>query len=196
MSFSRTFEHREALLSAALQEFSARGYENASLNAILSAAGMSKGQLYHHFGSKEGLYLALIGELIQRKRAHFQANPLPMGADIFETLRGQLLAGRAFAQANPDIEAFSASFLRERGTAIYTRALEHHSFSADAGLQGLVAWAHARGDFRADVSLPSAQRLIAVFFSHIAEAADLQAPGDVVARVEEIVAFLRRGLGR
>ena len=196
MSFAREFEHRDALLAAALEEFSARGYDSASINTILAAAGMSKGQLYHHFGSKEGLYLALIAELIDRKRAHFQAHPPPAGGDLFETLRGQLLAGLAFAQAHPEIERFSESFLRERGNPIYDRVLKQHNFSADAGLRALVAWAHARGDLHPDLSLEAAQRILAVFFSSIAEAADLRAPGDVATRIDEIIGFLRRGLGR
>ena len=67
MVFETTFEHREELVEAALEEFIAKGYEQASINTILRAAGMSKGQFYYHFENKEGLYLALIGILIERK---------------------------------------------------------------------------------------------------------------------------------
>jgi Bacterial regulatory proteins, tetR family len=42
------FVHRDKLLRAALDEFCEHGYRAASVNRILSASGMSKGQLYHH----------------------------------------------------------------------------------------------------------------------------------------------------
>jgi AcrR family transcriptional regulator len=51
---------RARLLDAARSTFAARGYYGASLDAISEAAGCTKGALYHHFGSKEGLFLALL----------------------------------------------------------------------------------------------------------------------------------------
>jgi AcrR family transcriptional regulator len=69
MSFEKDFEHSQELFDYALEEFSMLGYEQASINAILEKAGMSKGQFYYHFKSKEDLYLALIDEVITRKKA-------------------------------------------------------------------------------------------------------------------------------
>ncbi len=43
VTFRADFEHRDALIGAALDEFSEHGYHAASLNRILAAAGMSKG---------------------------------------------------------------------------------------------------------------------------------------------------------
>jgi AcrR family transcriptional regulator len=42
------FEHQDALISEAIEEFAARGYDNASINRILARVGMSKGQFYYH----------------------------------------------------------------------------------------------------------------------------------------------------
>ena len=67
MKFRADFEHRYALTGAALDEFSEHGYDAASVNRILAAAGMSKGQLYHHFANKEALYLALVEWTIDEK---------------------------------------------------------------------------------------------------------------------------------
>ena len=195
MSFENDFAHRDALLGAALHEFTAHGFGKASLNRILSSAGMSKGQLYHHFASKEGLYLAVVGELVRQQRAHRQARP-PLGADIFETLRAQLLAGHAFTVAHPALARFAESLRRELGRPIYARAVAAHRVDDGAGLRGLVAWAHARGDFDDGISLEAAQRLILVCVEQIGALAALDAPGDAAARIDEVVGFLRRGLGR
>ncbi len=52
-------ETRDAVLRAARQHFAENGYAATSLNAIAAAAGVSKGALFHHFASKEDLFLAV-----------------------------------------------------------------------------------------------------------------------------------------
>jgi AcrR family transcriptional regulator len=51
---------RQALLNAALDEFFARGFYAASMEAIARQAGLSKGTLYLYFESKEALFTGLI----------------------------------------------------------------------------------------------------------------------------------------
>jgi AcrR family transcriptional regulator len=51
---------REALLRAAAEVFSERGFKDASVDEIASRAGYSKGALYWHFESKDDLFFALM----------------------------------------------------------------------------------------------------------------------------------------
>src|SRR5690349_17958115 len=53
-------EARERLLRLALAEFAEHGYEGASLNEILAAAGISKGSYYYYFDDKEDLFAAAL----------------------------------------------------------------------------------------------------------------------------------------
>jgi TetR/AcrR family transcriptional regulator, transcriptional repressor for nem operon len=55
---------RERLLQAAFREVYRSGFQSAGLNAILAAAGVTRGALYHHFGSKEALGYAIVEEII------------------------------------------------------------------------------------------------------------------------------------
>ena len=48
-------EKRDRVINAAMKEFS-KGYKNASTDAIVRDAGISKGLLFHYFGTKEKLY--------------------------------------------------------------------------------------------------------------------------------------------
>lgn len=50
------------LLATAAREFAARGFEQASLNAIIRACGISKSSFYHYFGSKEALFDRVVEE--------------------------------------------------------------------------------------------------------------------------------------
>ncbi len=49
---------RDHLVAVATELFGRRGYEGTSIEAVLEAAGVSRGSLYHHFASKEALFEA------------------------------------------------------------------------------------------------------------------------------------------
>lgn len=50
------------LLTAAADEFEQKGYAGSTIRAILDKTGLTKGALYHHFDSKDGLAQALVSE--------------------------------------------------------------------------------------------------------------------------------------
>lgn len=52
-------DKRSRILNSALEEFSRYGYSNTSTNNIVENAEISKGLLYHYFGSKDRLYSVL-----------------------------------------------------------------------------------------------------------------------------------------
>src|SRR5476649_902735 len=51
---------REAILKAALEEFSARGFEAARLDDVARRAGIAKGTIYLYFSDKETLFQELV----------------------------------------------------------------------------------------------------------------------------------------
>jgi AcrR family transcriptional regulator len=72
-------ERRRSLLEHAAAEFARAGYEQASLNRVLRAQGMSKSSFYHYFASKEALFNAVITDL---GAALAQALEPPAAADL------------------------------------------------------------------------------------------------------------------
>ncbi len=58
---------RTALLAAAREAFTTSGFAEASIADVVAGAGASVGSLYHHFGGKGELYLALFEEYQQRQ---------------------------------------------------------------------------------------------------------------------------------
>lgn len=57
--WSRTAETRRSMLQAAREVFTERGFADASVADVVERAGSSVGSLYHHFGGKAELFLAL-----------------------------------------------------------------------------------------------------------------------------------------
>jgi AcrR family transcriptional regulator len=58
---------RGGLLEAAREVFSGSGFAEASIADVVARAGASVGSLYHHFGGKAELYLALFEDYQQRQ---------------------------------------------------------------------------------------------------------------------------------
>lgn len=81
---------REAILQAAFQEMHRSGFRAAGLDAILTEAGVTKGALYHHFGSKRQLGLAVLEEIIRSMVLRRFLEPLAASDDPVETLIGVL----------------------------------------------------------------------------------------------------------
>lgn len=64
---------RPALLAAARAAFSERGLEGARVDDIAQRAGVNKQLVYHYFGSKDGLYTAVLESVYREIRDHESA---------------------------------------------------------------------------------------------------------------------------
>lgn len=92
---------KERILSAALEEFATRGYEAASTNAIAANAGVAKGLVFHHFGSKEGLFETLFEREVERMTAAVFESSEPPPPDLFERLHRLTLRKLEVAREHP-----------------------------------------------------------------------------------------------
>ncbi|TQL67978.1 TetR family transcriptional regulator [Nocardioides albertanoniae] len=67
--WAKTEETRRQLLDASSEVFAEKGYTVASVSDVVARAESSVGSVYHHFGGKEQLYLALWEEYVGRLAA-------------------------------------------------------------------------------------------------------------------------------
>ncbi len=99
--WSRTAQTQRALLDAARAVFTERGFSDASIADVVERAGSSVGSLYHHFGGKSELFLALWQE---HQAAHEQAasDAVAEARKNGVTDRGELFAAgaRAFLEGS------------------------------------------------------------------------------------------------
>ena len=58
---------RESLIAAAHDVFTTQGFNEANITEVVALAGASVGSLYHHFGGKADLYLALFEDYQTRQ---------------------------------------------------------------------------------------------------------------------------------
>jgi AcrR family transcriptional regulator len=102
----------DRILKSALELFSERGYEATSVREICEAARITKPTLYHFYGSKEGVYRALVEGALERFRA-----------DILRALSGEApLRERLCRMARAYVDAA----MREPDLARFVMALSHN----------------------------------------------------------------------
>ncbi|MGM0642092.1 MAG: TetR/AcrR family transcriptional regulator [Thermotogota bacterium] len=58
-------EKRKHIINKALEEFSQKGFEKASLNRIIKRSNISKGGMYKYFESKESLYEYVVDKSVK-----------------------------------------------------------------------------------------------------------------------------------
>jgi AcrR family transcriptional regulator len=63
----------DGLIRLARREFSRHGYLNTSVDRIAAEANLTKGAVYYHFGSKEGLFEAVLREVQRDLVARIEA---------------------------------------------------------------------------------------------------------------------------
>lgn len=105
---------RNRILNAAMQEFR-YGYKKATTDIIVKEAGISKGLLFHYFGSKERLYTYVVkfsAELIQKE--FFDLINLGSG-DILEGFWQFALLKRDLTTRYPYLYEFIDSMYIHRG---------------------------------------------------------------------------------
>ncbi len=82
----RSEETRSHILEAAVKQFSVNGYNKASVDSICEQAGVSKGAFYHHFKTKQDVFLALLDGWLQTFDQAIEASKDQPVPEIFQQM--------------------------------------------------------------------------------------------------------------
>lgn len=198
----KNFKNREKLLDAALDEFSAHSFREASLNNIIKKAQVSKGSFYFHFKDKRSLYLYLFGEIAKSKAAfinkYLEENPVNPGEmDFFELISQSLRAGIRFAMEHPSYYRLASRFYREKDNEIYRDVKETFKEDFDAIIRPEIERSVRQGKFRKDFDVGFITSLInhlMLNFDAIFPYEDRESPGEALKLFEKYMDFIKFGL--
>lgn len=154
---------RERLLDVASAEFAEKGLTGVGVNEIAEQAGTTKRMLYYHFGSKEGLYLAV---LERSYRSHRDRELAEAGRhdDPVDALRDVCLWTFDRFDADPQHALLVAEENRHRGQYLRTsEELGSLRTPALAQLDGILERGKRLGAFRSDVTAIDVHLMIASF---------------------------------
>lgn len=141
---------RDEILRAATDLFAESGFDAVSMNSIAVRAGTSKANVFHHFGSKDALYLAVMRDACGRFETSidvFEGDREDFGQRLAEFVREDLAAMAAQSD-------FSHLILREildsgprRGQALATEVFDQ----AFGRIVKVLEEAQDRGEVASDV---------------------------------------------
>lgn len=141
---------RQRLLAAALKHFARRGYAAASVREIVADAGVAKPVLYYHFGSKPGLFKALV-ESAQTERLRLMQAAAARGTHVAERLEAVLNAVFDYSRRHADLMrlAFATAFAPREQLPPEARRLDKARRNFEF-VRDLIAAGQAAGELRRD----------------------------------------------
>ncbi len=87
-AFERLVEEKKAaIITAGVREFAKKSFSDASTDVITAGCGISKGLLFHYFGSKRAFYLYCLETALKRL---VTKTPLPHASNFYTILFGVL----------------------------------------------------------------------------------------------------------
>ncbi|MBN2499437.1 MAG: TetR/AcrR family transcriptional regulator [Anaerolineales bacterium] len=192
------------ILQAALEEFSQKSFDDASVNEIIKISETSKGTFYHYFQDKKDLYIQLMKAASETKWKFIQAEMAKQAgedtpADIFELFKQQAQYGIQFAEQYPAYHALARRFSGEKDNAIYAVVLQELEMAQEDEeiLAPIFAQAYQEGVFNTQFPLDFIKRTVLFLFNHFDEIySDSQAAQeDTLTDLYNLIEFMRHGFG-
>jgi TetR/AcrR family transcriptional regulator len=206
-----TFRHlppdkQERVLDAALAEFAEQGYQAASLNRVVTQAGIAKGSLYQYFPNKEGIFNYIFQHALQMVRRTLNAvKEETLEEHFFVRLEKSLLAGVRFSREHPRIFSLYLKIQFDKNMPFREEFLAAVRRHAAEYFASLVRRAQARGELRPGVPKAATLFLLDALFDRFLQAVAVpaldvtlnlhQATDEVICKhVKELIGLLREGL--
>ncbi|MFN2305110.1 MAG: TetR/AcrR family transcriptional regulator [Anaerolineales bacterium] len=157
---SRAVDTRNTILNSALTLFSQNGYDATSVAEICHKANVSKGAFYHHFPSKQALFLALLTSWLDEVDGLFQLTS-QSAVDVSQSL--QLMA----AMSGQFFDALEGGFpillefwtQASRHPTVWKQAVAPYHHYLDF-FETLIATGIEQGVFDQDLNTDTAARII------------------------------------
>ena len=119
-------DKRDRILNAAIEEFASFPYEKASTNHIVLNAGISKGLLFHYFGSKQELYEQLVGFVIEKMYRTIMDRIDWEQTDLFERLKQIALIKMEVQKSYPHLFDFLLKVISNQHLAKAAEMIEFY----------------------------------------------------------------------
>lgn len=185
-----------ALYDAALMEFAAHSFRDASLNDILKAAGMNKGSFYYRFRDKMELYLSLLYRVGVEKMRLFQEHDVSRtSSGFFDEFRNMALIGLKLAKKDPRFVVFSRRILQEEAQ-VRERITACFGDMRASLLTDMVERAKASGEFRPELKTETAVFVIETLLVHMDELVPVDWDDEsILSAVDQLLDVVRSGIG-
>jgi AcrR family transcriptional regulator len=150
-------ERRAFMLKRAKEVFARSGYADASTGELARASEVTEPMLYKHFGSKKGLFLAVLSEFaaqfletLQERISHRAEK------DVLDALAHFVDDYRVAIKADPEIQRLLFQAVTESGDPDIARCVSGHNRTTYGLIRQLVERAREEGYLDPTISLDAA----------------------------------------
>jgi TetR/AcrR family transcriptional regulator len=142
---------RQRILNVATQEFSAKGYDGARVDDIMRLSKVSKNLIYHYFGSKEKLFIAVLESAYQGMHAHQLTWPLDVSSPV-DGIRKLVQSTFKYWRGSPEFIGLLNSENFHKGRHLRKSKLSKAGYSGLlSNIANLLKEGEKSGDFHANV---------------------------------------------
>ncbi|MFT4163995.1 MAG: TetR/AcrR family transcriptional regulator [Microlunatus sp.] len=141
-------------MRAAVDEFAAHGFHDASLNRVIEAAGISKGSLYYYFDGKDDLYVHTVRTELEQLFARLDPLPLPTEGDpdaFWSTLEHYYLLVMSALVDSPQLAALIRGWIAASATPALRQAQQEVEQLLEPWLQQALVTGQRMGAIRTDL---------------------------------------------
>jgi len=147
--FNLPEDKSKRIINAAIEEFAEYSFEQASINRIIAASGISKGSFYQYFDDKKDLYshmFYLIGQEKIKYMSPVLANPFNHG--FFEVMHGMFESGLEYAKSSPLYMKIGLKLFQARDSQLYKEIVGTNEGSALQIYEQLIIHGQKTGELR------------------------------------------------
>jgi AcrR family transcriptional regulator len=146
---------RRLIEDVALDVFAEFGFDNASINRIVTAAGIAKGSFYQYFEDKADLFKHIMVVVGIKKAAYISPVMLnPDDHDFFTLLEELNRSGLAFAKDHPKINKIGFEVYKNQSNQLFDEIYQESRVSGYDFMTPLIDTAIARGEVDPDIDKP------------------------------------------
>lgn len=190
----RSEETRGRILQAAQECFARAGYEASGVAEICAAAGVSKGAFYHHFPTKQAVFIELLNLWLAGLDARFEA--IRAGApSVPEALRDMARAARhLFADARGQMPIFLEYWTQaRRDPLLWEKTIEPYRRYEDY-FAGLIRAGTAEGSLRPLHPETAARAIISLAIGLLVQGFGIEGGANWADTAEEGIEMLLEGM--
>jgi AcrR family transcriptional regulator len=147
-------EKKERIEKVAIDEFSSKGYDQATISAIVKKAKIAKGSFYQYFNNKEDLFKHIL-DLIAKEKIEFMSPILknPDKHDFLTLIKEVYLSAVRFGANRPKLLFIASELNNNKSHPIYKDFFEKGKKQAIAIYSNLIELAIKRGELRKDINV-------------------------------------------
>ena len=190
---------------AAMDEFAAWGFDNASINRIVAECQIAKGSFYQYFEDKKDLFNHVMTRIAEKKLNYISPVMLnPQAHDFFTLLQEMYRSGLDFAEQNPKAALIGNQVFKNQEHPVHKEIFEGSRDAGKAFYEQLISLAISRGEIRTDIDMEFVIHIlmslnVATFeyYFEVIKGSDFNMAAiddDVMDTVNLFIDFIKRGI--